>query len=364
MRILHVAAEITDDGNGLAEFVRNLSLAQREMGDDPIVLTHAGICDFCKPQPRHSNFLYYSKEFARQINNLSAKVDFIHLHGSWTFPIWHGAQKAQLSHLHYCVTPHGSFDPVRMAHSAWKKRLATPFDQSVLQRAAFVQATCENEIQWCCNFAHIPKEKISVIPPGIELPPQSIIAPPPLKNRNHILYLGRLHPLKGIDLLLEAFATSKIEKYGASLTICGRDEENTKSKLQDLTDSLRISDKIRFSPPVTGSQKWELLSRCGLVVLPSRSENFGIVVGEALAAHRPVIATTATPWTILSQEKCGFFVPPTIQGISNALTSFFEMSAQDRKAMGERGAKYVADNYSYESVAMSLQKLYQKHLKK
>lgn len=360
MRILHIAAEITDDGNGLAEYVRLLSSTQRAMGDDVTVLTHAGICDFSLPQPRHTNFLYFSKTFTKEMEYLSGKVDFIHIHGSWTFPVWYAAKCASLSGVPYCVTPQGSFDPVRLAHSAWKKRLATPFDQSVLKEASFIQATNEQEVKWCCDFAAIPPKKVHVIPLGIETP-HLLTLTRTAKLSNNYLYLGRLHPLKGINLLLEAFAAAKVGERGATLTICGRDEESTLSKLQSLSHSLGIAKCIRFLPPVKSSDKWKLINESDLVILPSLSDNFGIIVGEALFSHKPVIATTATPWNILEKERCGYYVAPNATAIETAITSFFNRSQEERTAMGNRGASYVSENLSYEAIALKLKELYQRY---
>lgn len=357
MRILHIVAEITDDGNGLALFVQRLAEAQANQGDTVNIFTHAGLYDPTKLQPRHTNPIYYKKDFALTLSKYAKEVDIFHIHGCWTYPVIAAAKIARKNRLPYIISTHGALAPVQLAYSAWKKNLATPFQRSACKHASLLHAASSCEAEWISNFVGTKAPAICTIPCGIESPPD--YTPKANQgNSNNILYLGRLHPLKGIDILLEAFAASGVQEDGATLTICGRDEAGTLAMLKKQAHDLAIEGSINFLPAIPHNNRWELISKCDALVLPSQSENFGMTIGEALIMGKPVIATKNSYWQMLDEESIGFTIGANPNELSEALVKLVALPPNERIAMGQRGATYIKENLTWDNTAAQLKAQY------
>jgi glycosyltransferase involved in cell wall biosynthesis len=116
---------------------------------------------------------------------------------------------------------------------------------------------------------------------------------------------------------------------------------------------------IDFVGPIFGKRKWALYKDADLFVLPTHSENFGIVVPESLASGTPVITTYGTPWRELNEEKCGWWIPIGKDSLVTALRSFLLKTPEELKEMGQRGRKLVEDKYSSEKVAKQFLAMYE-----
>lgn len=358
MRILHIVAEITDDGNGLALFVQRLAEAQTKQGDTVSIFTHAGLYDPTKLQPRHTNPIYYKKDFALTLSKYAKEVDIFHIHGCWTYPVIAAAKIAQRNHIPYIISTHGAFAPVQLAYSAWKKNLVKPFQLSACKRASLLHAASKGEAEWISNFTGKDTPRICTIPCGIETPPSDIEARTNQSHSNNFLYLGRLHPLKGIDLLLKAFAASCAQEDGATLTICGRDEGGTLAMLKKQAQELAIENSIKFLSPIPHDKRWELIAKYDALILPSKSENFGMTIGEALIMGKPVIATKNSYWQMLDEEAIGFTIDATTDSLSEALVKLIALPHNERIAMGQRGIAYILKNLSWDKTAEQLSTQY------
>ncbi|MDD5707221.1 MAG: glycosyltransferase, partial [Kiritimatiellae bacterium] len=222
-----------------------------------------------------------------------------------------------------------------------------------------------------------PKPRMEVIPDGGERALGSgqlaVVREAGTSGPRTVLYLGRLHPLKGLELLVEAWGilrqpsrplygrTAKEQKDnhggdGWRLVIAGPDEEGTLAALKRQAQELKLTNTICFLGPIYGAEKERLLCGADLFVLPSRSENFGLVVAEALAAGVPVIATRATPWAELLGDptgagRCGWWVDAGAEPLASALREAMNLTDGERQGMGRNGRQLVNTKYRWEAVA-------------
>ena len=291
MRIVHVLAG-QQPWNGIAVLAKGFAQAEASLG--------------------------HTVQLTRFSPRLIRAANLVQVHGSWLWPVWAGVFLATLFKKKLIITPSGSFDPVRLAYHAWKKRLAAPIDRWCLRRAALVQATSEKEADWIRAFEPRVK-RVVVIPPG-----QDVVACAPKgeTGKKRLLYLGRRHPLKGLDLLEEAAKGLPIE--------------------------------LDIQSSVYGEEKEAHFAACDALCLPSLSENFGLVVAEALARGKPVIVTDATPWEGVEAHRCGWYVRGGVKGLRAALEAFAATSAAECAAMGARGREWIARDFSWPNAAATL----------
>jgi glycosyltransferase involved in cell wall biosynthesis len=192
------------------------------------------------------------------------------------------------------------------------------------------------------------------------LPAAVATAAKPANRTRQVLYLGRLHPLKGLEILLDAWAT--VTRPGAAagpweLVIAGPDEQGTRARLEAQARTLGLTN-LTFPGPLYGEAKRRALAEADLFALPSRTENFGIAVAEALAAGLPVITTKGTPWSEI-EGSCGWWVDANAGSIAQALAAAMRLSDAERAAMGARGRELVAAKYQWDAVGRAMAGLYE-----
>lgn len=372
MKILHVVAGLPPSGGGLSELVPRLATEVAKAGHELTLATVAYRAARLSDQaeravasgvrilryaPMPPSGLFFSWEMFRGLRRNVAEADLVHVHSDWTFPVWWASHCALRTRKPLVMSPHGCLDPVRLAHSAWKKRAAGLLDRRYLRRATAIHATSEAERQWIERYVG-GHPRIEVIPNGVDLPatkPQ----PKPGNRLRRVLFLGRLHPLKGLDLLLEAWglagrATQTAESW--ELMIAGPDEQGTQCLLEQQARQLGLGN-VMFSGPLYEADKIRALADADIFVLPSRSENFGIVVAEALASGLPVVTTKATPWAEID-GTCGWWVEPNAEPLAGALSAAMRLTDDQRAAMGARGRAIVEETYQWARIGRAMERLY------
>ena len=201
-------------------------------------------------------------------------------------------------------------------------------------------------------------KNITVIPNCVRI--DEIAMKQSWERKKNILFLSRVHIKKGINFLIEAASQLSEELKGYTITIAGPGEESYVNELKQMASRLGVADMFRFIGPVFGEGKWKLYQEADLFVLPTHSENFGIVVAEALATGTPVITTTGTPWEELNTKGCGWCVSVGTLPLVDGLRKFLACSEKELSVMGQRGRKLVLDNYSSKSVANQILNMYLK----
>ena len=191
-------------------------------------------------------------------------------------------------------------------------------------------------------------ESRAIIPNGIDLPEES--AAPARASERTVLALGRIHPKKGLDLLIRAWANTASSETGWRLRIVGPTEAGYGDDLRALVRSLGLNN-VSMEGPIYGAAKTAALQEADLFVLPSRNENFGLVVAEALAAGTPVISSKGAPWAGLEREGCGWWVDHDVEPFAAALMGAMATPREALKAMGAKGRAWMERDFSWDRVA-------------
>ncbi len=306
---------------------------------------------------------------------LSEKFDIIHLQSIWN-PEYHQLSKiAQKLHIPYLVSPRGMLEPWSLSQSKWKKKLAMMlYQKKDLQDASCIFTTAEMEAEHVRNLGvNVP---MSVIPNGIET--DGYACRTSIDGvKKQILFLSRIHEKKGIELLIDAFKMIRDESLDFkdwSVVIVGNGEDEYIDSLKKKVDGLGMQDCVKILPPVFGEAKTKLYQESSLFCLPSYSENFGMVIAEAMSCGVPAITTNGTPWQLLNgdcstmgasldilgnEKKTGWCIDLNVDNLTKALREAMSMSAEDLYEMGQRGSKLVNENFNYRSVAKKTMFLYE-----
>ena len=168
----------------------------------------------------------------------------------------------------------------------------------------------------------------------------------------HALFLSRIHPHKGVIELLQAWAA--LRPAGWRLTLAGPAEPAFRARVAELVAAMPADTQVSMHDAVADEDKWALFAAADLVVLPSRSENFGVVVAEALASAVPVITTTGTPWAQIPERGCGWYVAPDTVSLTAALRKATGMDSHTLSAMGERGRRWMQSDFVWQGVGRRL----------
>ncbi|MCB1230562.1 MAG: glycosyltransferase [Verrucomicrobiae bacterium] len=357
MRILHAVETLDRNGGGLPVAVTGLANA----------LAHLNGGNFENDlfSPRTANPVSVDDAVAihrtknvRGVFEISA-FNLVHQHGIWAkLPVTAG-RLAKRSGLPFVLSPHGMLEPWALDHHAWRKRVALAlYQRRNLESADVLHATSPAETAQLRELGL--RQPIAEIPLGIEpippepLDPEAVAAP---KSKREVLFLSRIHPKKGIDLLLQAWAG--IDAPDWKLIIAGPDNGGYQTALGTLTRNLGLdTNRVHFAGPLFGSEKDTALRRADLFVLPSHSENFGFVVPEAMQYGLPVITTTGTPWDVLTRECCGWRVAPSVDEIKSALAEAIALGDDERTAMGERGCSVIDREYRWPAIAARFAAVY------
>jgi glycosyltransferase involved in cell wall biosynthesis len=295
----------------------------------------------------------------RTLGRESANADLIHVTGIFS---WMNLATAGASRRHgipVVVSPRGSLDPDALVFSPRKKTWYFRLGGSrALEEATAFHVTSEMERAYV--EALRPSACIRVVPNGVEVPSRDelerwTIAP---AAEPIVLYLGRIHPKKNVITLVRAWASVAARHPEAKLVIAGPDDHGHRAEVQRVITAERLDGSAMLAGRVVGDDKHKLLARACCLVLPSQTENFGNVVAEALAHGVPVIASTGTPWGGLHDRDCGWWVHPTVDGLSRAIEDALTLDAESRIAKGERGRRWMVDEFSWGKVAREMTDFY------
>lgn len=296
--------------------------------------------------------------FRRQLQMLleeSAADVVIHDHGVW-LPTNHGvAQLSRQMDVRRVVSPRGMLSRWAMNHGRFKKRLAwLAYQRRDLQSATAFHATSDLEADEIRALGL--DQPIAVIPNGIEFPPANVQRPAPGDSRT-MLFLSRIHPKKGLLNLLRAW---KLAAPAAPwrLVIAGPDDGGHLAEVRELCSQLELDRQVDFPGPVDDAAKWPLYASADLFVLPSFSENFGLVVAEAMAAGLPVIATTGAPWREVHERGIGWQVAPAVEPLAEAIRAATTLPDHARRQMGLAASQWVRSRFAWEDAAERMLEFY------
>jgi len=423
MKILHVVALIQASTGGPAVSVTRLASEQANLGHEVTLACldypHLGPQVVAAPGVRvvsvKGNVFAvrgrgWCPRFRRVLMEEAAKADIVHNHGLWMWPNAYAREAAVAAGKPLIISPRGMLEAWSLGRSKLRKAVAWRlFEKKNLQSAAMFHATAASEAESIREASKRlrdretkrPKGKetiaevpIVVAPNGVDLPDlarrlgREVLEQqfPELKGRRWVVFMSRLHPKKGIDVLLRAWAQQNVEQgawgmeQGAGerketkrpidqetkdsplLVLAGPDLIGYRREVEKMVRELGVQDSVVITGEVQGKMKDALLANAEIFVLPSYSENFGIVVAEAMAWGRPVIASTGTPWKEVADVGAGWWVKPEEDVLAGALAEALGKRREELDAMGAKGRALVKRSYTWSAPAERLTKAYEQIL--
>lgn len=367
--VLHAIADLYPRSGGIARVVVDSADALARQRDLSITLmTQAAprselLASSCKQVGRvvaeseSRAELTLGLPFRRELERLcrTARPALVHNHGLWV-PLNHWAGSiGRLVGLPVIVQPHGMLEPWALNHKGWKKKLAMAlFQRRDLESASLLLATSSVEYE---NIRRLGLRKpVAIIPNGVNLAGAALPATAAPAERPRVaLFLSRVHPVKGLFNLVSAW--TQLAPVGWRLRIAGPDEAGHLKEVLALVKGLGVQESVDYVGAVDGADKSALYNAADVFVLPTFSENFGVVVAEALAHGVPVITTRGAPWADLETFGCGWWVDIGVEPLVHALRKAMALSDDERHAMGARGRDYVR-RYDWDDIARQTMDVY------
>ena len=375
-RLLHIIPDLDPRSGGTVSALVGLAIAQsRKLGWNVSVVTCAtqttdhraidqlresGVAVPVLPVPKR--FLP-GKEFRERIAELIGNSDLVHVHAVWEELQHVACRTAAKMNVPYIVSPHGMLDPWSLAKGRLKKSLYLRLRlKKDLDRALFIHCTTMQEMSLIADLEI--KSPKRVIPNGIDLSEFREVEDrgqepgsrewfyekyPHARGRPVVAFLSRLHPKKGLDLLLPSFAQLKSED--ALLVLAGPGNEAYVNDLKQKCKKLDIDHRVVFTGMLQGAQRISVLRIADVFVLPSYQENFGIAVAESLAAGTPVVISDQVNFSeYLQGVEFAAVVRLENSLVSNAISSFL-MPSEEESAKRSSAAKAFANSFSFDVVA-------------
>lgn len=301
----------------------------------------------------------YARDFSATLDRFDP--DLVYSVGLWRAPSlavlrWHRRTKRP-----YVVAPHGMLDPWAVRNSGLKKKIAGwVFQNQQLRRAACIRALCQSEAD--SIRAYGLRNPICIIPNGIDLPDaksQPVARPESFPaDKKILLYLGRLHPKKGLVPLLAAWGNSRTQGKDWILAIAGWDQSGHEAQLKQQVAALGLADSVLFLGPQFGDAKQACYQDCDGFILPSFSEGLPMVVLEAWAYSKPVIMTPACNLPEGFAAHAALSVDPTPASLADGLNRFFALEPDYRRFMGQQGRLLVHDRFVWPKLGAEMATVY------
>lgn len=359
MKVIHIVKTLNEEYGGPARSVQGLVSGLEANGVEAWLVTlEKSIGPWVEGVKHYRNFDGASfREVKSKLRGLIKDVqpDLIQTHDLWMLKLHACHQVARELGIPYIMTPRGALEKWCLRHKWWKKIPALITYQGYdLRNARAIQSTAESETiqtRKYCGSAPVYFSTNGVLFPK-ELPKRDNEC----QAKRRALFVSRIHPKKGLSTLVEAWA--KVRPKGWEIEIVGTDADGYQRIVEDSVRSLGLENDFIFTGALPDSKKWEAYARADLFILPTHSENFGIVVAEALYAGLPVITTKGTPWTELNTTKSGWCVDDSIDSICQALKEATEMGDEKLTLMGSRGHELICKKYTWSGITKDLVAIY------
>lgn len=362
MRVIHVVPTINEEAAGPSYSVPRLcesligtgvdvQLAVLDWADVPVTLPYLKTF----PLGLGPRRLGVSPKMRRWLKQevASGRVEIIHNHSLWMMPNVYPGNAVRDSRCRLVVSPRGTLSAWALGRNALQKRIFWRLWQApTLRAAACFHATAESEYEDIRRLGF--RQPVCILPNGIDVPPLEKI---PNSGRRQLLFLGRIHPKKGIDNLLRAWQAVEHRFPDWDLHIAGPDNGGYLAEMQALATQLRLK-RVVFVGPLFGEEKLRAYRAASLFVLPTHSENFGMTVAEALAAGTPAIVTKGAPWGGLEKQGAGWWIDIGVDPLVACLEQALATPPKHLAEMGRAGCEWMLRDYSWERIGMQLSAVY------
>jgi glycosyltransferase involved in cell wall biosynthesis len=286
-------------------------------------------------------------------------VDILHNHSMWQIHSLYPGWLAKKFKVILVTSPRGTFSKWAMENGSSAKFMFW----HILQKPALKSTQCFHATS-LSEYKDIRrlgfKQPVAIIPNGIDIPK--------LPNKNEgslktLLFLGRIHQVKGLDLLLPAWQKLQSQFTDWQLKVVGSDDDyygktGYLKEMQNLSSKLNLQN-IKFTGELHGAEKLQAYRDADLFILPSYSENFGVTVAEALSSSTPVVTTRGTPWSGLQSQGAGWWVNADIESLSECMEEALKLSSAELEEMGIRGREWMKSDYSWNEIGNKMTKTYQ-----
>ena len=309
----------------------------------------------------------YSGRFKPWLRANHSRYDAVIVNGIWQFHSFATWCTLRRSDTPYVVFTHGMLDPwfkKQYPVKHIKKWMYWPWGEyRVLRDAHAVLFTCEEERLLARSsfwFYRCNEVVVNLGTGGLKGDPRLDIRDffcrfPELVGKRLVLFMGRLHPKKGCDLLLEAFAKVMVRHPEWHMVFAGPDQVGWRKRLIDRAQTLGLANRVTWTGMISGTLKWGALRAAEIFVLPSHQENFGVAVVEALAAGVPtLISSKVNIWREIKADEAGVVAEDTLQGTCKLLQTYVEMSAETKLAMRHRARRCFEQRFEITKAAQML----------
>jgi glycosyltransferase involved in cell wall biosynthesis len=284
----------------------------------------------------------------------SGNIDIIHNHSLWMMPNVYPGAISKTTGVPLIVAPRGTLSQWAMKSGSLVKNFFWPF----VQKPALTSATCFHATAYS-EYESIRRlgfrQPVAIIPNGIDIP---IVSENKSPTSRTLLFLGRIHPVKGLEMLLPAWKLLQQKFPDWQLKIIGPDNHGHKIKMQLLSQNLGLQ-RIEFCGPRYGEAKIQAYAEADLFVLPTHSENFGMAVAESLAAGTPVVVTKGAPWSGLVEQGAGWWIDISVEALTASLSIAMAKDRSELSRMGQNGKTWMAAEYSWVKIGRRMIQTYE-----
>jgi len=381
MRIVHVTNSIDLDRGGVPCAVRGIASAQQDRGHPVSLMAMADShCKQDRPADRSTEIRIHT--FRRNVPKaafwsfdlhaalmdpaVGGNADILHQHGiwsAWSYSVGRWSERWKRPSL---LAIHGGLSEATLKRNPWKKKIFELLcGNKRFRTASCLHALCEQEVINIRN--HGVKAPIAVVPNGVKLEDYDNLPDavhfarrfPKCKDRPVVLYLGRIHPLKGVSQLLDAW--KRLENHRRNdwlLVVAGPNDFGFEDEMKQKAEAMNLNDNVLFTGPLYGQAKLEALAAASLFVLPSLSEGFPNSLLEALACRLPLVQTHQCNFNEVETEGAGWIGRPDADSLAECLDAAMSLSDTERQATGQRGYDLVQRKYTWDRVARELELVY------
>jgi glycosyltransferase involved in cell wall biosynthesis len=375
VKILHIISSVNPAGGGPIEGIKQLGVTMSAEGH-PVEVASLDAPDAPflaqSPLPVHplgpATLKYgFSPRFVPWLRANAGRYDAVIVNGIWQYHSFGTWRVLRNSNTPYVLFTHGMLDPwfkrqYPLKH--FKKWMYWPWaEYRVLRDARAVLFTCEEERRLARRYFCLYRCNEVVVSYGTAKPkgdPETELREffahyPELRSKRLALFFGRIHPKKGCDLLIEAFAKVLQQHPDWHLVIAGPDQMGWREQLNYRAAQLGLAPRVTWTGMLAGAMKWGALRAAEIFVLPSHQENFGIAVAEALAAGVPaLVSNKVNIWREIESDHAGMVSDDTLEGTCGLLRSYAEMPAQEKQAMRQAAVKSFERRFEIKKAARSL----------
>ncbi len=284
----------------------------------------------------------------------TGSIDLIHNHSLWMMPNVYPGAICRATDVPLVLSPRGTLSRWAMANGSLVKKVFWPLVQRpVLESATCFHATAYSEYEDIRRLGF--RQPVAIIPNGVDMPIAHQNEPE--ANRT-LLFLGRIHPKKGLEILLPAWKFLQEKFPDWQLKIIGPDNSGYQDKMQILSQNLGLQ-RIEFCGPRYGQAKIQAYADADLFVLPTYSENFGMAVAESLAVGTPAVVTKGAPWAGLVQQSAGWWVDISVEALVAGLSAAMAKDRSELSCMGQNGKAWMATEYSWSEIGKRMFQTYE-----